>query len=32
VPFTTNFEQHSDKVSISSKLVFKTYGLRIIHE
>jgi hypothetical protein len=32
VPFTTNFEHHSDKISISSKLVFKTYGLRIIHE
>lgn len=32
VPFTTNFEQDSNKVSISSKLVFKTYGLRIINE
>lgn len=32
VPFSTNIEHRNDKVSISSKLVFKTYGLRIIHE
>lgn len=32
VPFTTNLEHRSDKVSISSKLVFKTYGLRVINE
>lgn len=32
IPFTTNVENKIDKISISSKLVFKTYGLRIIHE
>jgi hypothetical protein len=32
VPFTTNVEHKFDKVSISSKLVFKTYGLRVINE
>ena len=32
VPFTSKIEHQSNKVSISSKLVFKTYGLRVIHE
>lgn len=32
VPFVTNIENKIDKISISSKLVFKTYGLRIINE
>lgn len=32
IPFDTNIENKIDKISISSKLVFKTYGLRIIHE
>jgi hypothetical protein len=29
VPFTTKIEKRIDKISISSKLVFKTYGLKI---
>ncbi len=32
VPFTTKIEHRHDRVSISSKLVFKTYGLRVIHD
>lgn len=32
VPFTSKIEHRSNKVSISSKLVFKTYGLKVIHE
>ena len=32
VPFTTNLENRIDKISISSKLVFKTYGIKIINE
>jgi hypothetical protein len=32
VPFTSNIENKIDKISISSKLVFKSYGLRIQHE
>lgn len=32
IPFTTKIEHKSDKVSISSKLVFKTYGLKIIND
>jgi hypothetical protein len=32
IPFTTKIEHRSDKVSISSKLVFKTYGLKVINE
>ena len=31
VPFTTKIEKRIDKISISSKLIFKTYGLEI-HE
>lgn len=29
VPFTTKIEKRVDKISISSKLIFKTYGLKI---
>lgn len=29
VPFTTKIEKRIDKISISSKLIFKTYGLKI---
>jgi hypothetical protein len=32
VPFTSKIEHKSNKVSISSKLVFKTYGLKVIHD
>jgi len=32
VPFESNIEHKIDKISISSKLVFKSYGLRIINE
>jgi hypothetical protein len=32
VPFTSTIENKIDKISISSKIVFKSYGLRIIHE
>jgi hypothetical protein len=32
IPFTSNIENKIDKISISSKLVFKSYGLRIQHE
>lgn len=32
VPFESNIENKIDKISISSKLVFKTYGLKIIHD
>jgi hypothetical protein len=32
VPFISTFESKIDKISISSKIVFKSYGLRIIHE
>lgn len=32
VPFSSNIEHRIDKISISSKLVFKTYGLKIIHD
>ena len=32
VPFDSNIEQHIDKISIGSKLVFKSYGLKVIHE
>lgn len=32
VPFTTNVEKKINKISISSKLIFKTYGLKIINE
>lgn len=31
VPFTTKIEKRIDKISISSKLVFKTYGIKIIN-
>jgi hypothetical protein len=31
-PFESTFEKKIDKISISSKLVFKSYGLRIIHD
>lgn len=31
VPFENNLEYKLDKISISSKLVFKTYGLRILN-
>lgn len=31
-PFESNIENKIDKISISSKLVFKSYGLRIIHD
>jgi len=29
VPFTTSIEYKIDKISISSKLIFKTYGLKV---
>jgi hypothetical protein len=32
IPFTTSLEHKIDKISISSKLVFKSYGLKVIHE
>jgi hypothetical protein len=32
VPFKTNIEHKIDKISISSKIVFKSYGLRIVNE
>lgn len=32
LPFESNIENKIDKISISSKLVFKSYGLRIIHD
>lgn len=32
VPFQSTFEKSIDKISIGSKLVFKTYGLKVIHE
>lgn len=32
IPFDSNIENKIDKISISSKLVFKSYGLRIINE
>jgi hypothetical protein len=32
VPFDSNIEHKIDKISISSKLVLKSYGLKIIHE
>lgn len=32
IPFESNVETKIDKISISSKLVFKSYGLRIINE
>lgn len=32
VPFESKIENKIDKISISSKLVFKTYGLRVIHD
>jgi hypothetical protein len=32
IPFESNIESKIDKISISSKLVFKSYGLRIIHD
>lgn len=32
IPFTTKMENKIDKISISSKLIFKTYGLKIIYE
>jgi hypothetical protein len=31
-PFESNIENKIDKISISSKLIFKSYGLRIIHD
>jgi hypothetical protein len=31
-PFESNIENKVDKISISSKLVFKSYGLRILHD
>jgi hypothetical protein len=32
VPFNSSIEKKIEKISISSKLIFKSYGLRIIHE
>lgn len=32
IPFDSSFEKDSSKVSISSKLVFKSYGLKVTHE
>lgn len=32
IPFTTSLEHKIDKISISSKLVFKSYGLKVTHE
>jgi hypothetical protein len=32
VPFASNIENKIDKISISSKLIFKSYGLRIQHD
>jgi hypothetical protein len=32
VPFDSSLEHKINKISISSKLVFKTYGLKIIHD
>jgi hypothetical protein len=32
VPFESNIETRLDKIAISSKLVFKTYGLKVIYE
>lgn len=32
VPFESSIENKIDKISISSKIVFKSYGLRIVHE
>lgn len=32
VPFDSNIENSIDKISIGSKLVFKSYGLKVIHE
>lgn len=32
IPFESNIETKIDKISISSKLVFKNYGLRVIND
>jgi hypothetical protein len=32
IPFESKVEHDIDKISISSKLVFKNYGLKVIHE
>ena len=32
IPFISTLETKIDKISISSKLVFQTYKLRIVHE
>lgn len=32
IPFETDIETKIDKISISSKLVFRTYGLKVIRE
>jgi hypothetical protein len=32
VPFETKFETQLEKIAISSKLVFKNYGLKVIYE
>lgn len=32
IPFTTSLEHKINKISISSKLVFKSYGLKVIYE
>ena len=32
IPFTSAIENKIDKISISSRIIFKSYGLRTIHE
>lgn len=32
VPFTSSFENNIDQVSVGTRLIFKTYGLKVTHE